>query len=73
MINMQKGINFKMNDTKKLPKSFREILNRECKKDSKDRFRTSDVISVAERTYNEQQAIISALKNHLNSITKVEK
>jgi hypothetical protein len=52
--------------------SFREILNRECKKDLKGRFKTTDVIRVAERTYNEQQAIIGALQNHLNSITRIE-
>jgi hypothetical protein len=53
--------------------SFREILNLECKKDGKGRFKTTDVIRVAERTYNEQQATISTLKNHLNNITRVEK
>ena len=53
--------------------SFREILNKECKKDGKGRFKTIDVIQVAEKTYNEQQAIIGALRNHLNSVTKIGK
>jgi len=48
---------------------FRQILDRECKKDGKGRFKTIDVIKVAERTYREQQQIIVALKQHLNSIT----
>ena len=50
--------------------SFMEIVNRECKRDGKGRFKTADVIRVAKRTYNEQQAIITALKQHLNSVTR---
>ncbi len=50
--------------------SFMEIINRECKRDGKGRFKTVDVIRVAKRTYNEQQAIITALKQHMSSITR---
>ena len=48
---------------------FAEILDRECKRDGKGRFKTVDVIRVAQRTYDEQQEIIKALKQHINSIT----
>ena len=47
-----------------------EIINRECKRDGKGRFKTVDVIRVAKRTYNEQQEIITALKQHMSSITR---
>ncbi len=50
--------------------SFMEIINRECKRDGKGRFKTVVVIRVAKRTYNEQQAIITALKQHMSSITR---
>lgn len=44
----------------KKPKSqFMEIINRECKKDGKGRFKTMDVLRVAQRLYNEQQEIIN--------------
>ena len=49
---------------------FRKILERECKKDGKGRYKTADVIKVAERTYKEQQNLITALRQHLNSITR---
>jgi len=49
---------------------FIVLLDRECKRDGKGRFKTIDVIRVAERTYNEQQEIIKALKQHINSITR---
>ena len=55
---------------KKRKSEFIEILDRECKRDSKGRFKTVDVIRVAERTYNQQQNIIKAYKQHLESITK---
>ena len=47
-----------------------EILDRECKRDGKGRFKTVDVIRVAQRTYNEQQEIIKALRQHMNSMAK---
>ena len=49
---------------------FMEILDRECKRDGKGRFKTVDVIRVAQRTYNEQQEIIKALRQHMNSMAK---
>jgi len=48
-----------------------EAINRECPKDGKGRFKTLDVLRVSQRLYSEQQQVISALKTHLNSITKV--
>ena len=49
---------------------FMEIINQECKKDGKGRFKTMDVLRVAQRLHTEQQEIITALKQHLNSITR---
>ena len=49
---------------------FMEILDRECKRVIKGRFKTVDVIRVAQRTYNEQQEIIKALRQHMNSMAK---
>lgn len=49
---------------------FVEILEKECKRDGKGRFKTIDVIRVAERMYDQQQEVIKALKQHLNSITR---
>jgi hypothetical protein len=57
-----------MNKKHKSP--FMEIVRRECKPDGKGRYKTADVIRVAQRTYNEQQQVITALKQHLNSITR---
>ena len=51
---------------------FLGILDRECKRDGKGRFKTVDVIRVALREYDEQQEIIKALKQHINSITRVK-
>ena len=49
---------------------FMEILDRECKRDGKGRFKTVDVIRVAQRTYDEQQEIIKALRQHMNSMAR---
>ena len=44
---------------------LRKILDKECKRDGKGRFKTLDVIKVAERLYKEQQFVISSLKKQL--------
>jgi len=49
---------------------FRQILDEKCEKNGKGRFKTSDVIKIAERIYWEQQLTIKALRQHLNSITR---
>ena len=51
---------------KKREKSeLRKILDKECKRDGKGRFKTMDVIKIAERLYKEQQFVISSLKKQL--------
>jgi hypothetical protein len=50
---------------KKHKQEFMDIVNRECKKDGKGRFKTIDVLRVAQRTYSEQKEIIAAYRAEL--------
>ena len=42
-----------------------DIVNKECKKDGKGRYKTIDVLRVAQRTYGEQKEIIAAYRSEL--------
>lgn len=53
--------------------TYMEVINRECPKDGKGRFKTMDVIRVSQKIYNEQQKTIKALESHLNSITRINR
>jgi len=55
---------------KKRKSPYMIVINNECKKDGKGRFKTADVLRVSQRLYNEQQEVIKALRQHINSITK---
>jgi hypothetical protein len=46
---------------KKEKSPYMEIINRECKKDGKGRFKTLDVLHTSQRLYNEQQEIINMI------------
>ena len=50
---------------KKYKQEFMDIVNNECKKDGKGRFKTVDVLRVAQRTYGEQKEIIAAFRSEL--------
>jgi hypothetical protein len=50
-----------------------EVINRECPKDGKGRFKAMDVIRVSQKIYNEQQKTIKALESHLDSITRINR
>ena len=46
---------------KKEKSPYMEIINRECKKDGKGRFKTLDVLRVSRRLYDEQQELINLI------------
>ena len=54
---------------KNIGSEFRNIIARECKRDGRGKFKTKDVLIVAERTYKEQQFVISLLKQRLSEMT----
>ena len=46
---------------KKEKSPYMEIINRECKKDGKGRFKTLDVLRVSRRLYDEQKELINLI------------